>query len=57
MEPLLKVAAEQGAEKAATETEKKTLLGSIRNAKEKQTNDVIKEESSAVLPTLKSFFR
>ena len=35
MEPLLKVAAEQGAEKAATETEKKTLLGSIRNAKEK----------------------
>ena len=35
MEPLLKVAALETAEKAATETEKKTLLGSIRNAKEK----------------------
>ena len=34
MEPLLKIAAEQAAEKATTETEKKTLLGSIRNAME-----------------------
>ena len=34
MEPLLKLAATQAAEKAATETEKKTLLGSIRNAME-----------------------
>ena len=34
IEPLLKIAAEQAAEKAATETEKKTLLGSIRNAME-----------------------
>ena len=34
MEPLLKIAALEAAEKAATETEKKTLLGSIRNAME-----------------------
>ena len=34
MEPLLKIAALEATEKAATETEKKTLLGSIRNAME-----------------------